>query len=103
MIAALFVKDLDNFRGEAKLYKLSEPIDFGWDYESEDVEGKTEYVVASGISNEFGTETFIFATDQDGKVLDWGELEGSFSGGIDHQEAIDGLLSALNAEKENRT
>lgn len=100
MTTAEFVKDLDSFRGEAKLYKLSEPIDYGWDHGSDDMRGKTEYVAVSGICYH-GSETYIFPTDENGVVLDLGELDGSFRGSIDHQKAIDGLLSSLNAEKEN--
>ena len=97
MITAEFIKDLDNFRGEAKLYHLSEPMDYGWDHDKEKPEGKTEYVVASGANVIFsGPETYIFPANKDGEVIDWGELDGSFKGGIDHEHAIDGLLSALN-------
>ena len=33
-------------------------------------------------------ETYIFPADEDGNVLDWGELEGSYRGGMDHEEAL---------------
>lgn len=70
--------ELNDWRGDARLYQLSEPLD------------GNEYVVVSGISNRWGTETYIFGADQSGEITNWGELEGSFKGSIDHAEALEG-------------
>ena len=35
-----------------------------------------------------GPETYIFAADQAGNITDWMELEGSFKGAMDHEEAL---------------
>jgi len=81
------VKDVsDKFKGEAWLYRVEPPAPYGWSGEE-----KTEYLVASAVSMPFGTltpETFIFPADATGKVLDWGELPGSFRGEMDCDRAI---------------
>lgn len=35
-----------------------------------------------------GPETYIFPANEDGKVVHWAELEGSFRGGLDHERAL---------------
>jgi hypothetical protein len=67
-----------------RLYQLSEPIaKYGADGDS------GPYVIVSGVWAMFsGPETYIFPADATGKVTDWGELEGSFRGSIDHERAL---------------
>lgn len=81
-----------NWQGDARLYKLSEPIPYGdclWDDEAE--EQKTEFVVVSANTVMYsGPETYIFPTNEDGEVLSWLELSGSFRGGLDHAKALKG-------------
>jgi hypothetical protein len=36
-----------------------------------------------------GPETYIFPSDETGKVIDWGELDGSYRGGLSHEKAIE--------------
>jgi len=75
---ATFVKNLDNFTGDARLYKLDPPMD------------GNQYVVVSATIVPFsGPETCIFPSNEDGKVTSWGELYGSFRGGLDHQQALE--------------
>lgn len=82
---ATFVKDLDNFIGTAKLWVLSEPI--------ADDEDETEYVATSAVDALYtGPETYIFPCDEQGNVLSWSELPGSFRGSLDHDQAISRLL-----------
>lgn len=79
MKTATFVKNLKGFTGYASLYKLSEPL------------MDNEYVVVSAThAMHTGAETFIFPADSEGKVTDWGELEGSYRGGLSHEEALEG-------------
>jgi hypothetical protein len=66
-----------------RLYRLSEPL-----------EGN-EYVVVSavtlswvGLFNGPGPETYIFPATRDGDITDWIELEGSFQGDLDHEQAL---------------
>lgn len=84
MVTACLVKKLNGFTGDARLYKLSEPV---WD---EDDKKTTEYVVVSAASVMGAPETYIFPADENGKVIAWGELPGSFKGGLDHAKALRG-------------
>ena len=80
------VKDVsDKFKGEAWLYKVSDVV--------EEDGASSEYIVSSAVEgpNFFGgfiCETYLFLSDSDGNVLRWGELEGSFKGGMDCDQAI---------------
>ncbi len=82
------IKSLDNFRGEAFLFRMEPPLE---DY---------PYVVVSAINPKpvevlgemvtvlFQPETYIFGADPDGTVLDWRELPGSFQGAMDIPRAL---------------
>lgn len=70
--------NLPDMNGDARLYQLSKPLT------------GNDYVVVSGISNAWGTETYIFPADKSGEITSWGELEGSFRGAIDHAAALRG-------------
>lgn len=87
---ATFIKDMgDEFTGEARLYRLDPPmVEKNWD--DEEV-GKHEFVVVSATNAMFsGPETYIFPSDENGKVTNWGELDGSFRGALDHERALRG-------------
>jgi hypothetical protein len=90
---ATFVRDLDNFQGEAKLYKLTPPLQYQpWDDEPAT---EVEFVAVSAVVAMFsGPETYVFPADEDGKLTDWGEMPGSFKGALDHQRAIDRLVAS---------
>jgi hypothetical protein len=80
---------LKTFNGDARLYKLSEPIGYDWDCDTDDYKSKTDYVVVSAANVLLdGPETFIFPADESGEVVHWGELGGSFRGGLDHERAL---------------
>ena len=80
MKTAKMIKDIsENYNGDARLFKLSTPLD------------GNEFVVVSAVEAPFDTlspETYIFPADSNGVVTDWGELEGSYQGGMSHQEAL---------------
>jgi len=83
METATFVKDLKGWSGIAKLYKLSKSVEFGIPLK------ETSFViVSSAVSMVTGPETFIFPADEEGKVINWGELKGSFRGNPDHKKAL---------------
>jgi hypothetical protein len=97
-ITATFIKDLNGFSGHASLYKLSEPVGYGWDGEK----GKTEFVVVSAANVMFsGNETYIFPADEKGEVTDWGEMPGSYRGGLSHEEAISNAGWTLQFSNES--
>lgn len=71
-----------NWTGEAVLWRLSEEI-------ATDEGIATKYVVSSATVAMFsGPETYIFPADEHGNVLNWLDLDGSYKGGLDHEEAI---------------
>lgn len=87
---AKFVKDIGGFTGSAKLYRVSPPVTFSNGTENR----KTNYIVVSATVAMFsGPETYLFPADNNGKVLGWEELDGSYRGGMDHQMAIDGWVN----------
>jgi hypothetical protein len=69
------------------LYKLSKPIG----YDDYGRKGETSYVVVSAADAPFsGPETYIFASDAEGNVHSYNELDGSFRGSLDHAKALKG-------------
>ena len=81
------IKSLDNFRGEAILFRVEPPLE------------SYDYVVVSAINPKimegmgefkylFQPETYIFGAAPDGTVLDWHELPGSFQGAMDIPRAL---------------
>ncbi len=88
------VRDLDGFTGSAALFRLDPPMPItDYDYDSGDTvtTGTSEYVVASATVVMFsGPETYLFPADADGNITDWGELHGSYKGGLDHAAALHG-------------
>jgi hypothetical protein len=95
---ATFIKKLKDFTGEACLYKLSEPIEYDepWDDKGPPAK-KTNYVVVSATITPFsGPETYIFPANKEGEIVDWGELEGSYSGGLSHTKALIGAGYKVN-------
>ena len=90
MKTAKYIKKMKKW-GDANLYQLSEPLEYDkpWDDEDKTPAKETSYVVVSAVIALYsGAETYIFATDKDGNVLDWGELDGSYRGGLSHDEAL---------------
>jgi hypothetical protein len=71
------VKEISGWTGDAALYRLDEPH-----------EGADHVIVSATVAMLSGPETYIFPASAEGEVTDWGELEGSFRGGLDHAEAL---------------
>jgi len=79
-IATLVTERLPGFNGRASLYKLDPPLD-----------GVHTFVVAYAAAVPYsGPETYLFPSDETGHITDWGELDGSYRGGLDHGEALRG-------------
>lgn len=77
-----------------RAYELDPPLKTTrWDGDSNtEVDVEVKYVVVSAVVAMFsGPETFIFPGDADGKIVDWGELDGSFRGGLDHERALSNI------------
>ncbi len=90
MKSAKFIKKCDWGTGDARLYELSEPVEYDKPWDEEDPPAKmTKYIAVSAANVPFsGPETYIFPADENGEVLKWGELDGSFKGDMDHIKAL---------------
>lgn len=99
MNVATFIRRLDGFTGDARLYRCEPPMAYraNWDDETD---SHAEFVIVSGTVAMFsGPETYIFPANEKGEVVGWGELDGSFRGGIDHSRALaDAGYSAATSE-----
>lgn len=85
------LKRLEGWQGDARVFELSEPVAYDYDWNTDEYKSSTKFVVVSAASVMFsGAETYIFACDENGEVLNWMELEGSFKGGLDHERALQG-------------
>ena len=81
------VGKLNRERGDARLYRLSEPVKF----DGGSVRGETNYVIVSAVNVPLaGPETYIFPATKYGGVINLGELDGSYRGGLDHAAALTG-------------
>jgi len=77
---ALFIRKLV-WKGDARLYRCEPPMP-GYDGTLHD------YIVVSAVAVGAFDETYIFPADEDGKVADFAEMDGSFRGDKDHERAI---------------
>ena len=86
---ATFLRKLDNFKGNAQLYVLSEPVGWDYDWDTKQYAEETNHVIVSAVVALYsGAETYIFPADKEGNILDWGELDGSFRGSLNHEAAL---------------
>lgn len=82
---ARHVKDLEGYTGVAVLCHLTPPI------VAVGVDGKEVehcHVVVSATTFFCAPETYIFPASGSGEVVDWGELAGSYRGGLDIGQAL---------------
>ena len=86
---ATFVRQLDGFQGDARLFKCDPPIAYDFDWETDKPTKKSDHVVVSAVNAMItGPETYIFPADEEGDILNWSELDGSFRGSFDHEQAL---------------
>ena len=92
---AELIKDVsEDFRGDAKLYKLSSPVRFIDTSLEASKKRQTKFVILSSVDlalDHGGSETFIFPADAKGKIQNWQELDGSSKGKVSHSAALDTL------------
>lgn len=89
MKTATFIRQCKNFRGDARLYKLSEPVMYAY-YKYGDLP-KTNYIIISAVEVNGIPETYIFPANEEGTIVAWDELEGSFRGELNHEKALKNL------------
>jgi hypothetical protein len=85
-VTATFVRDLEVLRPDVKqrLWRVDPPM-----AGSTGGSGPHSHVVTSSAVVMFsGPETYIFAATAEGEIVDWGELDGSMRGVLDHNAAI---------------
>lgn len=71
------IRSIPGFTGEAWLYELTPPF------------GPHQFVISSAANVLFsGPETYVFPASEAGEVTSWSELEGSFRGGLNCDQAI---------------
>lgn len=91
MKATLIKSNLPKFTGDARLYRVDPPLG-----------GYTHVIVSATVVQFSGPETCIFGADLDEEdVVDWGELAGSFRGGLDHKYALQ--LAGYEVVEEQQT
>jgi hypothetical protein len=61
-----------------RCYRLTEPLD-----------GHETVAVSAVVAPFSGPETYIFPCDETGWITAWGELDGSYRGGLDHAAALE--------------
>lgn len=90
-VHATFVRELDGWNGDARLYRLSEMIRAGYEpwEDGPDERPLVGFVIVSAVDH-FATETYIFPANHDGTAVNMQELPGSFRGDCDHRRAIEG-------------
>jgi hypothetical protein len=89
MKTAAFIKKLDDWRSDARLFRLSHPMECRARSEDGYEDTKTEYVVVSSVFAAYsGPETFIFPAREDGEVLSMLEMSGSQKGDVTHEQAL---------------
>lgn len=89
---AYYIKDVEGFNGKASLYQLEPPMG--------DLMHQYEYVIVSATDMSHVNahlrnaalhqppETFIFPANSEGEVETFNELDGSYRGGLSHEQAL---------------
>ena len=74
------------YKAKQVLYRLSPPLQHTyWDHDNEEYEEASyDYVITSAIDSEWGMETYVFPSNEDGEITDWEELPGSRKGTTDN-------------------
>ena len=84
------IKQLEDWRGYAKLYEVDPPIGYNYNYETEQFEDTTPFVVVSAVVVPLsGPETYIFPANADGSTINMLELEGSRRSILNHKLALE--------------
>ena len=91
MNTATFIRKLPSYewRGDARLYKLDPPIKHTFNGADDCITPCVfDYVAVSAARTYSGPETYIFPATKAGKVVSLLQLPGSFTGSLDHTQAL---------------
>lgn len=90
MKTAKLLAKMSGWTGDARVFECEPPMP-GNDWDN-DAKGPFQYVIVSATNVMFfGPETYIFPAKKSGDVFeveDFGELDGSYRGGLSHEEAL---------------
>lgn len=78
---ATFVRNLSNFNGEAKLFRVEPAAAY-------DGDKTTEHVAVSKVCGAWAHETYIFPANERGEVIEWTEMDGSARGEHSHEDVL---------------
>lgn len=79
---ARFVRRLEYWSGDARLFEVHPPVETRY-------HARTSFVAVQAHCPCPGVEeTHILPTDPGGKVIDWNDLPGSYTGSCDHKRAL---------------
>ena len=82
---ATFVADVSaEFNGHAELFKLDTAMRVGDTKRGR----KYNHIVVSAVNSRWTTETYIFPSNQNGEILDYTELHGSYKGDTNIDRAL---------------
>jgi hypothetical protein len=96
---ATFIRQIEGWQGDARLYKVDPPISYSTWEEHEHVDHQTEYVIVSAVNALFsGPETYIFPASLEGKMLSWSELDGSQRGTLCHECVLEDAGYTITGE-----
>ena len=99
MKKAKFIRKLEDFNGDARLYELSPPMEYTRYEDCEEKKKKAKYVIVSAVVALYsGPETFIFSATKRGEIRHWSELKGSFRGELDHAQALNNAGYEITGE-----
>ena len=85
MKTATFIMKMEGWNGDARLYKVSPSVEYGWD----DDKDTTKFIIVSAVVAAFsGPETYIFPASKTGEIISWTEINGSQRGILDHEKAL---------------
>ena len=99
MMKAIFIRNINNNKADQKLYKVDPPMMMGWDRDKTPV----DYVIVSGAYFPYsGPETYIFPANEEGGIIDWTELDGSFRGYIDHEVALENAGYSVESDDDEK-
>ncbi len=79
MNKATFVKNIEGWNGDARLYRV--------DVAPSDAP-TASFLIVSAVSTVIAAETYIFPATESGEVIDWLELDGSQKGIVSHEQAL---------------
>jgi hypothetical protein len=85
---ARFIRDV-GWKGDARLYRVDPPmLTHSWGDEDASPTEHEHVIVSAVVAMYSGPETYIFPATAEGEAVDMLEMDGSFRGALDHEQAL---------------